>query len=69
MTIATTFDVYGHVFPGMREEAAQQFDQGIAKARKERTVEQDIAVFQTMVSKMLAKHKLKSPRNVLRVSF
>ena len=35
-TIATTFDTYSHVLPGMQEEAAAQFDQGIAKARRER---------------------------------
>ena len=29
-TIATTFDVYSHIRPGMQEEAALQFDQGIA---------------------------------------
>ena len=39
--IATTFDTYSHVLPGMQEEAAWQFDQGIAKARRERGIGQD----------------------------
>ena len=38
-TIATTFDIYAHLLPGMQEEAALQFDQGIAKARRERGIE------------------------------
>ena len=40
-TIATTFDTYSHVLPGMQEEAALQFDQGIAQARRERGIAQD----------------------------
>ena len=35
-TIATTFDIYSHVLPGMQEEAALQFDEGMVKARFER---------------------------------
>ena len=35
-TIATTLDIYGHVLPGMQEEAALQFDEGMVKARVER---------------------------------
>ena len=34
--IATTFDTYSHVPPGMQDEAALRFDQGIAKAQNER---------------------------------
>ena len=35
-TIATTLDIYSHVLPGMQEEAALQFDEGMVKARIER---------------------------------
>ena len=35
-TIATTLDIYSHVLPGMQEEAALQFDEGMVKARMER---------------------------------
>ena len=42
-TIATTFDTYSHVLPGMQEEAALQFDQGIANARREREIDQDVS--------------------------
>ena len=35
-TIAPTLDIYSHVLPGMQEEAALQFDEGMVKARIER---------------------------------
>ena len=35
-TIATTLDIYSHVLPGMQEEAALHFDEGMVKARIER---------------------------------
>jgi len=39
-TIATTFDIYSHVLPGMQEESALQFDESIVKARIERETDQ-----------------------------
>ena len=38
-TIATTLDIYSHVLPGMQEEAALQFDEGMVKARVEREID------------------------------
>ena len=42
-TKATTFDIYAPLLPGMQEEAAFQFDQGIAKARRERRIGRDVS--------------------------
>ena len=38
-TIATTLDIYSHVLPGMQEEAALQFDEGMIKPRVEREID------------------------------
>ena len=38
-TIATELDIYGHAPPGMQEEAAFQFDEGMVKARIEREID------------------------------
>ena len=42
-TIATTFDIYAHLLPGMQEEVALQFDQGVAKARRKREIQQEVS--------------------------
>ena len=38
-TIATTLDIHSHVLPGMQEEAALEFDEGMLKARVEREID------------------------------
>ena len=43
-TIATTFDIDSHVFLGMQEEAALQFDQGMVKARIDRELDQQVSL-------------------------